>query len=361
MAACYGPVFEWNSFRYPQMNAATTTSRYKRLLLLFAAATVVVALWIRIQHDRVRTTRGTFTEVEQQAHAHPNDLQAQLDWGDALYGQHRLAEAEIAFKTAANLAPNDTRPLNALARLSMEQNRRYDGLGYLQASLKLNPNDAALWRFSGMLLLNQNPPMALQAFEHATSLDPNDAVSWLHLGILEMDRDQFSRGLHALQHAAALNPNDLETEIALGNSARVNYRPTIARDAYDKALSLRPDDPSALLGSANMTLQLDPSPTGLTRAGQQLEKVIAIRPNGKAYLARGQWNLLMRRYHPAITDLKMALSLDPKLYFAHSFLSQCYAALGQTQPAKQESRTFLASTSTTNTKPVTLSSETPRR
>jgi tetratricopeptide (TPR) repeat protein len=323
------------------MKPAPNTLR-NRLLVLFAVV-IAAALVVRVRHDLSHAGTGTLLDVEQQVRAHPDDVRAQLDWGEALYGQHRLDEAEAAFKTAAGLAPRDARPLTALAKLAMARYRRSEALGYLRASLNLNPNDAANWSDSGTLLLKQNPPAALLAFEHAAKLDPNDAVSWLRLGILEMDRSQVARGLHDLQHAAALNPNDLETEIALGNSARINDRPTIAKIAFDKALALRPDDPQALVGSANATLQLDPSPAGLRRAGEQLDKVIVAKPSGNAYLVRGHCNLLMRRYQRATTDLKTALSLDPTLIYAHSFLSQSYAALGETRLAQQESASFMAS------------------
>ena len=139
-----------------------------------------------------------------------------------------------------------------------------------------------------------------------------------------------------------MNPNDLETEIALGNCAQVVYKTEIAKQAFDKALVLRPEDPRALFGSANVTLQLDPSPTGLARAGAQIAKVMAVSPTATAYLERGHWNLLMLPYPDAIADLNRALSMNPHLNYAHSFLSQSYAAVGQAQLARRESAAFLA-------------------
>lgn len=320
-----------------------TLPHNRRIYVAFLCAVVIAAaLAIRIFHDHSAHGSGSISDLELQSRTHPEDIKAQLAYGAALDSEHRYDEAEAVLRAAAATAPRNALPLDALARLAMERLRADEAINYMSSSVQLNPNSAANWSCLGTLLSKKDPSAALQAFSHATSLDPNDAYSWLKLGILEMDRHHFDRGMHELQRAASLNPNDAETEIALGNSAQYNNRPTVAKVAFDRALALRPDDPKALLGSANITLQLDPSAAGLTRAGQQVERVMANNPTASAYVVRGHWNLLMRRYQPAISDLTTALSLEPKLKGSHSLLSQAYSALGEAQLAKRESIAYMA-------------------
>ncbi len=322
------------------MNKASANNRIP--ITLLCAFIVAGALVVRVMHDRNASHVATFADIERIARSNPADVEAQMAWGAALNDAHRFDDASAVYTSVANHDPDDVRPIEALARIAMERYRTQDAIHYMAESLRINPNNAENQSCLGTLLFKQNPTAALQAFERASALDPNNAFSWLKLGQLEMNRRNAARGIHDLQRAAVLNPNDMETEIELGNSAQICFRPTVAKAAFEKALTLHPDDPTALLGAANAALELDPSRDGLARAGAQLEKVMAVKPTGDVYLARGHWILLMRRYQSADTDLKKALSLDPSLGGAHAFLSQSYSALGEGQLAKQESAAYMA-------------------
>lgn len=312
-------------------------------ILTLAGLAVALALAVRLRHDYGTGRTMSPSQIEQRVQAHPEDEEAQLDWSNALHAQHRDDEAETALKTAANLAPGDPRPLNALAMLSLDHKQPVPALSYFHASLHLDPKNADIWRGAGLLLLQQrDTASALEAFDHATRLDPNDALSWRELGLLEDSRSAPARGLDALQRAAALTPNDLTTQTMLGVHALTDGKLLIAKHAFDKALALRSDNPDALIGSARVTLEMDPSPTGLARAGRQIDQALATKPGADAYLARGQWNLLLRRYQAAVSDLKTTLKKDPGQIIAHSLLSRAYAGSGQPQLARSEANEFVA-------------------
>ncbi len=311
------------------------------MITLVAVPALAIALAIRFTHPKHSARPATVAEIEQQVHDNPGDEQARLSLSAALFAQHRIPEAEAACQAAATIAPSDPRPLNSLALLAIGQNKQADALNYLRKSLGLKNDDADVWRAYGMMLKKQWPGDAEQAFQHATSLNKRDSASWLEMGMLQMDNRQFPRGLHSLQTAAALSPNNLETNIALGNSARTNDRPTVAAQAFDKALTISPDNLQAQFGSAAATLQLDPTPAGMKRAKSQLDHVIAAGPTAEAYLVRGHWNLMQQRYAEAISDLNLAVKLEPRLTTAHSMLYQCYSATGNQRLAHEESLKFM--------------------
>jgi|SRR5579884_35302 len=322
---------------------ASVRKRPNLRILTLAVLVVALALAVRLWHDYGTGRTMTPSEIEQRVRAHPEEEDAQLDWGNLLHAQHRDDEAEAALKTAANLSPSDPRPLNALGMLAVEQKQPVQALSYFHASLQLDPKNADIWRGAGLLLLQQHDiPSALDAFDHATRLDPKDALSWRELGLLEDSRSAPARGLDALQRAAALTPNDLTTQDMLGVHALTDGKLPIAKQAFDRALALRPSDPDALVGSARVTLEMDPSPDGLARAGRQIDQALAAKPSADAYLARGQWNLLQRHYQAAVADLKTALKKDPSQIIAHSFLSRAYAGAGQPQLASKEANVFVA-------------------
>lgn len=331
-----------NTRRETALNTSVPRSRNRRILVL-AGAAVVVALSVRIWHDRKAGRETAVSDLEQRIHTHPDDEQAQLDWGNALHTLHRDDEAEAALKTAAGLAPTDPRPINSLAMLALERKRPIEALGYFHTSVNLDPHNADIWRSAGLLLQQQHDfPAAIDAFEHATQLDPKDAVAWRQLGVLEHARHYPARCIQDLQRAAVLAPEDAMTQTVLGTYAFADGKLAIAKQAFDRALALRPDDPEALVGSARVTLLLDPSPAGLTRAGRQIDQAITTRSSATAYLARGQWNLQQRRYQAAVADLKTALSKDPQQITAHSLLSRAYAGLGQPERARTEAAAYTA-------------------
>jgi len=341
------------------MKTSPSQPRVLRLLLVSLIA-VAIAFAFRITHNRAiqPTTQPTadIPSLEQQVRDNPDDVQIRMELGAAMFTQHRVDEAVSVCKSACRLAPNDPRPLNALARIEISQNNGSEALKYVQASLTLKQDDAGVWRALGMLVSRQDPPQALGAFYKATELDPKDATSWLQAGVIEMNRRQNIRGLHDLQRAASLNPGDLETQVELGNSANTNDAPTVAAAAFKKALSIKPDNLPAMLGDASTTLQVDPSPDGMKRAGIELDTVIAKSPSPEAFRARGHWKLMMKQYAAAVTDLKAAVQQDPGLATAHSMLAQCYTALGQPKLARQENALFMSTAPTSARSPVMESS-----
>ncbi|HZT43719.1 MAG TPA: tetratricopeptide repeat protein [Chthonomonadaceae bacterium] len=326
------------------------------LWMIVIAVVVVIAVAIGVWRSRGAPRPLTFAEIEQRAHDNPKDAQAQLDWGNALLRAHRDDEAAAALQTAAGLAPNDPRPLNALADVALDQRQPMEALKYLRQSLQIKPDDAAIWRKAGVILQHFNVDAAQQVYTRATQLDPKDAISWRQLGMIERLKKQYALGFQHIQLAAQLNPNDPVTQDMLGDTATSQGKYDVAKAAWDKLLALRPGDPDGLLGSAQVIIQTDPSPENLDRAGRQIEQAISTKPTPYAYLLRGRWNLLENRDKPAIDDLKKALAMDPSLITAHSFLSSVYARMGQSQLAHSESRAFQAGLAA-----LGKSQETPRK
>jgi len=315
---------------------------FRRIGLVVAAIAIAIALGIRVWHDRGGARKATLAELEQRAHSHPEDEQAQLDLGNALLNLHRDQEAEPVLKAAATLSPSDPLPLDALAVVAADQNRPGRAIRYLRQSVRLNPNDSNAWRSLGRLLEHVDAKLAMQALARATELNPKDAVAWRELGNTERDLGRYGVGIEHLQRAFALAPNDLETANRLGDTALAYGSFVVAKQAYDHALALAPNDPQALLGSAHLTLQTDPSPSGIAQAGSQIDRAIAIQrtPTAYAHLVRGRYNMVRHNYRQAIPDLKAAVQMDPHIGIAHSYLSQVYAALGQAELARKESALF---------------------
>jgi Flp pilus assembly protein TadD len=309
--------------------------------IVLVAVLVVVALAVRIWHDRQPHPPATPEEAQERARAHPEDLVAQLDWATALHRLHRDDEAESVFKHAATMAPSDARPINALAMLALEHHQPEAALDYCRQSLRLDPKNPDIWHSEG-ILLQKSAQLgdAAQAFRTAAELNPKDVIAWRQLGVIDFDINQTGAAISDLQHAVQLDPTNVETLVLLGDDAISIGKVDDAKQAYEQAKKLDAGSQEVKLGLARVDLALDPGPADLERIGREIDGVIAARPSSAAYLARGQCSLLRRRYADAVSDLKQCLKLDKRVISAHTYLSRAYAALGKRAEAKAESDSY---------------------
>lgn len=300
---------------------------------------LLLAVGLRVWHDRgPASASGTAAsaDLEREAHAHPQDLKAQLDWGEQLQKNGRLQEAEQVFSNAMQLAPQDARAPVWLGILAVQANRPEAAIGYFLEGTRRNPNDADVWHTLAELYQKQGEdPKAVAAYERVTQLQPKNELCWRQLGVLDVHLNLQARGHEALQTAAKLDPNDIKAQSALGSLTLAMGLLPEAKQAFDVVLAHQPDDPTALAGMAKVCLQLDASTAGLEKASTLIDRAISQQPSATAYLIRGQIHLLRKEYAAAIADLNTALKTDPGQLAAYGYLSQAYAASGQPDKARK--------------------------
>ncbi len=280
-------------------------------------------------------------ESEQQARERPDDLRAQLQWGETLVQAKRLEEAVPILEHARQLAPKDARPYAWLGIVAITERRPSEARDLLLQALQRDPDNATALR----ALANLDARMrrlrpAIQGFERLTQLRPNDADAWQRLGLLLIGAGENYRSLDALARSAALDPNDLLTQGSLGNMALQAGRFDQADSAFRAVLAREPGNGQALTGLAKVMMRRDPSPAGLAAAEQQADRALQAGPTSEAYKARGQIRMTRRRFDTAIQDFNAALRLDPHGREPYVLLSQCYASAGRPDLARKASAAF---------------------
>jgi tetratricopeptide (TPR) repeat protein len=294
---------------------------------------LVAALAVRLLHDRGQS--GASSPIA--------SSQSPLDEGIRLHAQHRLEDASHAFEQAAATHPSDPVPLNWLGTIAVEEDHTEQALDYFHRSLEINPNDADIWRACGQLFQRRgDSAAAVRAFTHAVQINPKDAAALAGLGMAERGRNLRARGLADLIRAGQMDPANVRIQTDLGSAALDDGKLALAQKSYAAAIALKPQDPLALLGTARVSMQMDPSPTTLAHAREQIDAAMSDGGDfATAYLARGQWNLLEKQYPDAVKDLNEALAKDAMLSTAHAYLSQAYAAMGKPALARDESAKYL--------------------
>ncbi|HEU0273687.1 MAG TPA: tetratricopeptide repeat protein [Candidatus Udaeobacter sp.] len=154
---------------------------------------------------------------------------------------------------------------------------------------------------------------AKTAFERAVQLDPKFALAWAGLAQTNVWYCNFSGegGLNAFNaHLAA------------------------AREAVERALSIEPDLPEALLPLATIKINFDHDWKG---AAETLRKGLALAPQDAALLAWAGNIAFVRGEGPQSVDLlRRAIALDPVNAQSRVFLAGTLSSLGRQEEARAE-------------------------
>ena len=125
----------------------------------------------------------------------PDDAAALTGLGRVLRLSGREKEAEAAWRRVLKINPEQVGAMVNLALLIMSRGRNNEAQAYLEKALNLAPGHAKTWFQYGNVMLNQNrPDLADEAFAKATTLDPDDYDAHVHLGFARLLMGDFGRG-----------------------------------------------------------------------------------------------------------------------------------------------------------------------
>lgn len=156
----------------------------------------------------------------------------------------------------------------------------------------------------------------------AAAPNPDEAAMAAAAQMPEAQRKQFIESMVAkLAAQMQSNPNDLQGWVRLGRAYAVLGDKTKAMDAYQHAVSLKPDDVSLMLGEFEVLVSglqpSDPLPQQAIAVLHQIQKVAPNRPEALWYLgvvaarkghpleARNDWTRLLQQLPPGSDDAKM--------------------------------------------------------
>jgi len=168
-------------------------------------------------------------------------------------------------------------------------------------------------------LKNKDTVTATAEFDAVLKRSPNDVNALAGLGFVRLDQKQFSEALSLFDKARALAPqrsdiqdgyNNAQFWLAMERGAAAQQRnaPAVALAAFQEALTLRPLDAGALLGTAHALTGEHKYPEAEARFQQVLNQA----PNNSDALAGlGFVRLSQKRFDDAAKLFAKARSLDP--------------------------------------------------
>ncbi len=251
--------------------------------------------------------------------------------GLAYEGMGRLEEARAMLERSATPESLTVGSLVELARVARKQHDYKGSLGFLAHARDLDPNNAGIHYYFGLVCLDLNlVAEARNSFEKAVQFDPENPDYNYAMGAASTFRHDPGEAVPYFEKYLKLRPRDPRGKLALGTAF---FR---AKD-YDSAVphlkeaAMIPETATTAhyyLGAIAMQERL------LDEARSELELALKSKPDYADALAElGQYYLIQKDYSEAEKQIRRALEINPDHYSANFYLLTLYA---RTRDARQD-------------------------
>lgn len=160
----------------------------------------------------------------------------------ALHQQGRLDDAQLRYRQFLDENPSNPTALQLLGVLHSQRGEYGAAIEYMQASLKLFPEQAEVANNLGNALARSGRMAeAIESYTEAVRLQPRYLDAWRNLGLGRLDAGQFAEAETAFRRCLELDPKDATAWLSLGNVYKRQERFAEAIESYREAIARRPD------------------------------------------------------------------------------------------------------------------------
>ncbi len=238
-----------------------------------------------------------------------------LEHLDQTYPDSPLIKYQLACTYLRNNSPNK-------AKVALEQ------------SISINPNyDDAILRLAEINLRSGHGETVIEPITNLLRRRPDLRSAAFLLAAAYGSLDRFDDAEAVIRDQVTLAPEDPQPHTALGLIFRQAKRNEEARQAFEKAAELAPDN----LWLVDQLVELDLVDKHFDSARQRIHRQFQKTPDlpathcleGKVLIAEGKWDL-------AAAELKKTLQLDPNFSSAYDLLVQTYIATNKLSEAASQ-------------------------
>ena len=197
-----------------------------------------------------------------------------------------------------------------------------DNFSLWSHTLSVTENNSMAHDSLGAELINQGRfQEAIEHFQAAAAIDPRDAFSQLDIGVCEKHLGHLPSAVKHYQSALELSNETSLRSTAFSNLGSV-YRAEKdyprARENYEAALRLEPDNLFALIGMG----VIDQKSGDLAHAAEYYSHAVAVEPSDSAYLLLSQALAAMGRKSEAQSASERARQLSPDWTTTQALVNQ---------------------------------------
>jgi tetratricopeptide (TPR) repeat protein len=227
-----------------------------------------------------------------------------------------------------------------LARAYLKNNNPNQAKVALDQAISINPNFAdAILLLAETNLRSGHGEMVIEPITNLLRKRPDLRSAAFLLATAYGSRDRFDDAEAVIRDQVRLAPQDPQPHTALGLTFRQAKRNDEARQAFEKAAELAPDN----LWLVDQLVELDLLDKHFDSARQRIHRHFQKTPDlpaahfleGKILIAEGKWDL-------AAAELQKTLQIDPNFSSAYDLLVQAYFATNKLPQAVSQLQAELA-------------------
>lgn len=261
-----------------------------------------------------------------------------IHMGNLRFRQKQYNEAQKYYEQALEHDPNSADALAGVINIYLAQKQPEKAIARVQAQLAQEPSNSNYHYLAGVLLFNNKDMKAADSeLRKAVDLDKNNADALLKLGQVQVAEGSADQALATYQAHVQSNPNDFRFYILMGELYESKSDWDKAKDMYQRALQVQPDNPLASNNLAYVMLEHGGNVDVATSMAQVARRGMPDSPNAADTLGWAYYN--KRAYNLAIDLFKQAIKLtkddpeDPTFYY---HLGLAYQQSNQPALAKQQ-------------------------
>jgi tetratricopeptide (TPR) repeat protein len=221
----------------------------------------------------------------------------------------KLPQARETFEQAEQAGTPSVEILSELARVAYQQHDRDGALGYLAHARDLDPNNAGIHFFFGVICIELNLPLeARKSLDEAVRLDPENAYYNYALGAVAVNGRDPTEAIPYFEKYIQHKPDDSRGRFALG----VAYFYSADYEAATTNLRAVEYTQATASGAHYFLGRIAKLRDNLPEAESELKKAVAADPRFVDALAElAQVHIKLERYDDASNELQRAFELDP--------------------------------------------------
>jgi tetratricopeptide (TPR) repeat protein len=250
--------------------------------------------------------------------------------------QGKLPQAREVLEQAEQAGPPSVEILSELARVAYQQHDRDGALGYLAHARDLDPHNAGIHFFFGVVCIELNLPLeARKSLDEAVRLDPENAYYNYALGSVALHGRDPAQAVPYFEKYIQSKPEDPRGPFARG-VARFYVADYEAAAKDLRAVAGKPETASGAHYFLGRIAQLQDN---LPEAETQLKQALLADPRFADALAElGLLHIRLRQYDEAKDELNRAFALEPDSFRVNANLLILYQKTGDPRAPEQQLR-----------------------
>ncbi len=250
--------------------------------------------------------------------------------------EEKLPQAREVLEQAEQAGPPSVEILTELARVAYQQHDRDATLGYLAHARDLDPHNAGIHFFFGVVCIELNLPLeARKSLDEAVRLDPENAYYNYALGSVALHGRDPEQAVSYFEKYIKSKPQDPRGRFARGVARfyLADY------EAAAKDLRAVADKPETAPGAHYLLGRIAKLQDNLPEAETQLKQAIAADPRFADALAElGLLHVRLRQYDDARGELDRAYAIEPDNFRVNANLLILYQKTGDPRAPEQQAR-----------------------